>query len=73
MNQPFHSSALPSTLANRAFILISHDPNTIKKYYENAVVLSDGRLYAFPDVDSAYAFYMETLTNKPESIEQWSM
>jgi capsular polysaccharide transport system ATP-binding protein len=58
---------------DRAFILVSHDANTIKKYCENAVVLSDGRLYAFPDVDSAYAFYMETLTKKPESIEQWLM
>jgi hypothetical protein len=73
MNQPFHSSALPSTLADRAFILVGHDPNTIKKHCDNAVVLSDGRLYAFPDVDSAYSFYLETFTKKPESIEQWLM
>jgi capsular polysaccharide transport system ATP-binding protein len=46
---------------DRAFILVSHDVNTIKTYCENAVVLHDGRLFAFLDVESAYTFYLETL------------
>jgi capsular polysaccharide transport system ATP-binding protein len=58
---------------DRAFILVSHDVNAIKTYCENAVVLHDGRLFAFPNVDAAYTFYLETLANKPEVIEQWQM
>ena len=58
---------------DRAFILVSHDVNSIKTYCENAVVLHEGRLFAFPNVDAAYAFYMETLTQKPEVIERWRM
>jgi capsular polysaccharide transport system ATP-binding protein len=58
---------------DRAFILVSHDVNTIKTYCENAVVLSDGRLLTFPNVDAAYTFYLETLAQKPEAIEQWRM
>jgi capsular polysaccharide transport system ATP-binding protein len=54
---------------DRAFILVSHDANTIKTYCENAVVLSDGRLHTFPNVDAAYTFYLETLAEKPEVIE----
>jgi capsular polysaccharide transport system ATP-binding protein len=51
---------------DRAFILVSHDANTIKTYCENAVVLSEGRLYPFPSVDSAYTFYLDSLAKKPE-------
>jgi capsular polysaccharide transport system ATP-binding protein len=58
---------------DRAFILVSHDANTIKKYCENAVVLHEGRLFAFPTVDAAYTFYLETLVEKPEAIERWRM
>jgi capsular polysaccharide transport system ATP-binding protein len=47
---------------DRAFILVSHDPAMIKAYCESAVVLYGGNLHSFPDVDAAYAFYMETLT-----------
>jgi capsular polysaccharide transport system ATP-binding protein len=49
---------------DRAFILVSHDANTIKAYCENAVVLSEGRLYSFPNVDAAYTFYLESLAQK---------
>src|SRR6202167_4092222 len=41
---------------DRSFILVSHDVNAIKKYCENAVVLHNGRLMTFPNVDAAYAF-----------------
>jgi capsular polysaccharide transport system ATP-binding protein len=54
---------------DRAFILVSHDANAIKTYCENAVVLSEGRLYSFPNVDAAYAYYLETLERKPEAME----
>jgi capsular polysaccharide transport system ATP-binding protein len=58
---------------DRAFILVSHDVNAIKTYCENAVVLHEGRLFAFPNVDAAYTFYLQTLVEKPEVIEQWRM
>jgi capsular polysaccharide transport system ATP-binding protein len=58
---------------DRAFILVSHDVNAIKTYCENAVVLHEGRLFTFPSVDAAYIFYLETLAEKPEVIEQWRM
>lgn len=46
---------------DRAFILVSHDFNAIKRYCENALVLANGRLHSFPSLDAAYAYYMETL------------
>jgi capsular polysaccharide transport system ATP-binding protein len=58
---------------DRAFILVSHDANTIKTYCENAVVLHEGHLFAFPNVDAAYVFYLETLAKKPDVVEQWQM
>jgi capsular polysaccharide transport system ATP-binding protein len=51
---------------DRAFILVSHDAETIKAYCENAVVLANGKLYTFPNVDAAYAFYLETLAQRTE-------
>jgi capsular polysaccharide transport system ATP-binding protein len=53
---------------DRAFILVSHDAATIKTYCENAVVLHEGRLHAFPNVDAAYTFYLDTLAEKPQVI-----
>jgi capsular polysaccharide transport system ATP-binding protein len=58
---------------DRAFILVSHDANTVKRYCENAVVLLDGKLHSFANVDEAYAFYLDTLAKKPEVIEKWQM
>ena len=52
---------------DRGFILVSHDAETIKAYCENAVVLSNGKLYTFPNVDAAYAFYLKSLAQKPEA------
>jgi capsular polysaccharide transport system ATP-binding protein len=42
---------------DRAFILVSHDPNIIKQYCERACVLHQGRLHNFDTVDAAYEFY----------------
>jgi capsular polysaccharide transport system ATP-binding protein len=55
---------------DRAFILVSHDANTIKMHCENAVVLHEGRLHSFPNVDAAYDFYLQTFMQKPEVIER---
>jgi capsular polysaccharide transport system ATP-binding protein len=55
---------------DRSFILVSHDANTIRTYCENAVVLHEGGLVAFPNIDAAYAFYLETLAKKPDVIER---
>jgi capsular polysaccharide transport system ATP-binding protein len=58
---------------DRSFILVSHDANTIKTYCENAVVLHEGRLITFPNVDAAYTYYLEKLAQVPETIERWRM
>ena len=50
---------------DRAFILVSHDPNVIRLYCERACVLHEGRLHEFPDVDAAYRFYDATQTPAP--------
>ena len=42
---------------DRAFILVSHDANEIRRYCENACVLHGGKLHNFPSIDEAYAFY----------------
>src|SRR5882757_1826757 len=54
---------------DRAFILVSHDANTVKKYCENAVVLLDGRLHSFSNVEAAYEFYQATMSAQPEPSE----
>jgi capsular polysaccharide transport system ATP-binding protein len=42
---------------DRAFILVTHDADSIKIYCEKACVLHDGLLYDFETVDEAYDFY----------------
>jgi capsular polysaccharide transport system ATP-binding protein len=49
---------------DRAFILVSHDARSIKERCENAVVLHEGLIYAFPGVEEAYAFYQQTLATR---------
>jgi capsular polysaccharide transport system ATP-binding protein len=53
---------------DRAFILVSHDANVIKLYCTRACVLHEGRLLSFPDVDSAYDFYLDTLRDRPPEV-----
>jgi capsular polysaccharide transport system ATP-binding protein len=55
---------------DRAFILVSHDASVIKLYCSRACVLHEGELLAFPAVDAAYDFYLETLKEKPAIVEQ---
>jgi capsular polysaccharide transport system ATP-binding protein len=42
---------------DRSFILVSHSPEIVKLYCQDACVLHDGRLYEFDSVDDAYHFY----------------
>jgi capsular polysaccharide transport system ATP-binding protein len=54
---------------DRAFILVTHDASVIKLYCENAAVLHEGRLLAFPTVDAAYDFHAKTMAERPEDPE----
>jgi capsular polysaccharide transport system ATP-binding protein len=54
---------------DRAFILVTHDANTIKLYCKDACVLHEGRLLPFATVDEAYDFYLATLTARPLPVE----
>jgi capsular polysaccharide transport system ATP-binding protein len=42
---------------DRAFILVSHDANEIRRHCESACVLHQGKILNFPSIDEAYAFY----------------
>jgi capsular polysaccharide transport system ATP-binding protein len=47
--------------ADRARIIVSHDPNIIRQSCTRASVLERGKLSHFDDVDSAYEFYAERM------------
>jgi len=53
---------------DRAFILVSHDPNIIKMYCERACVLHEGRFHEFDTVDAAYEFYENTPVPAPKVV-----
>lgn len=42
---------------DRAFVIVSHQPAKIRKNCDRALVLHEGRLLEFPDVNSAFKFY----------------
>lgn len=42
---------------DRAMVIVSHDPHIILEHCSRACVLDAGKLHAFSDVPSAYAFY----------------
>jgi capsular polysaccharide transport system ATP-binding protein len=42
---------------DRAFIMVTHDANSIRQYCESACVLKDGKLLSFTTVDEAFEFY----------------
>lgn len=54
---------------DRAFILVTHDANSIKLYCRDACVLHEGKLIPFATVHEAYDFYLATLTARPEQLE----
>ncbi|MFZ4759375.1 MAG: ABC transporter ATP-binding protein [Burkholderiaceae bacterium] len=53
---------------DRAFILVSHDPNIVKLYCERACVLHGGRLHEFDTVDQAYEFYEAAYVPPPSVV-----
>jgi capsular polysaccharide transport system ATP-binding protein len=53
---------------DRAFILVSHDPNIVKMYCERACVLHQGKLYDFETVDAAYEFYETAAVPPPTPV-----
>jgi capsular polysaccharide transport system ATP-binding protein len=42
---------------DRALILVSHDPKTIRAHCDSASVLTNGKLQSFGSVDDAYTYY----------------
>ena len=42
---------------DRSIILVSHSPAAIKEYCDNAMVLEQGKIYKFENIDEAYKFY----------------
>lgn len=58
----FHAkchSELFEKRAERAMIIVSHDPGYIREHCNLAAVLSDGHLHHFDSVDEAFAFYTQ--------------
>jgi capsular polysaccharide transport system ATP-binding protein len=45
--------------ADRALIIVSHDPAYVRSYCKRAAVLRDGKLHHFHSVDDAYQYYQE--------------
>ena len=46
---------------DRAFVMVSHHPDNIRKYCSRAAILHKGHLTVFNSVDEAYEKYKETL------------
>ncbi|WP_373778624.1 ABC transporter ATP-binding protein [Glaesserella sp.] len=42
---------------DRSIILVSHSPNAIKEYCDNAMVLDQGYMHKFPSIEEAYRYY----------------
>lgn len=53
---------------DRAFILVTHDADSIKLYCERACVLHEGKLYDFDSVDAAYDFYESVTPALPAMV-----
>jgi capsular polysaccharide transport system ATP-binding protein len=47
--------------ADRARIIVSHDPAYISSHCQRAAVLQAGKLHQFDSVDEAYTYYTETM------------
>jgi capsular polysaccharide transport system ATP-binding protein len=48
--------------ADRAMIIVSHDPTYIRAHCDVAAVLWGGHLNHFESMDEAYSFYSQTIT-----------
>ena len=49
--------------ADRAKVLVSHDPHFIRSHCDDAAVLIDGKLYLFDTVDEGLSFYQEYMVH----------
>ena len=49
--------------ADRAKVLVSHDPHFIRSHCDDAAVLIDGKLYHFDTVDEGLSFYQEYMVH----------
>lgn len=47
--------------ADRARIIVSHDPGYIRSHCQRAAVLQAGKLHQFDSVDDAYAYYTDLM------------
>jgi capsular polysaccharide transport system ATP-binding protein len=47
---------------DRAFILVSHDANTIREHCGSAAVIVDGKLRSFEKVDEAFDYYQASFS-----------
>jgi capsular polysaccharide transport system ATP-binding protein len=43
--------------SDRAMIMVSHEAHNIREHCTRACVINNGRLYEFPDIDTAYEYY----------------
>ena len=48
--------------AHKAMVLVSHNPQFVKKYCQTSSVMLHGKLHNFNSVDEGYAFYEEHLS-----------
>lgn len=48
--------------ADRAMIIVSHDPGFIKTHCDRAAVLRDGKLHQFDSVEDAFVYYAEYMS-----------
>lgn len=46
---------------DRSIILVSHNYNVVQEYCDSAMVLDDGHLYQFAQMDEAYQYYQNLL------------
>lgn len=46
---------------DRSIILVSHSHSAMKQYCDNAMVLDEGKLYQFENMDAAYEYYHKKL------------
>ncbi|MFC6276860.1 ABC transporter ATP-binding protein [Psittacicella hinzii] len=47
----------------KSLILVSHSAKSIKEYCDRAIVLDQGRMLEFADIDQAYNYYQDIMTS----------
>jgi capsular polysaccharide transport system ATP-binding protein len=49
---------------DRAIVMVSHEAHNIRQHCDRACVIHEGNLHDFPDVDSAYNYYIEKVSTE---------